>query len=144
MVPVTVSCSSCFLEVDYGWLNSGFRLIWCVSPDNFPKQTGQWWYWYIVKVRFEMRVICSLVSCNFLFLLDLFKILFLAFGSIVLLEFKLIYMYYCELACIYGWSTDHKNVLVHTISFMSLQKGNSWNRPEGNCKSNGIARSLYK
>ena len=39
-------------------------------------------------------------------------------------ENKLIYMCYCALACIDGCRPDHAYLLVHTIGFVSLQKGN--------------------
>ena len=32
-----------------------------------PKRSGQWRYWYIVKVRLEMRDKCRLINCNLLF-----------------------------------------------------------------------------
>ena len=32
-VPITVYWSGHLVEVEYGWLNSGFRTIFCVSPE---------------------------------------------------------------------------------------------------------------
>ena len=52
VVPVNVSWSGRLLEVDGGWLNSGVCPIFCISPEIFPKGSGQRWYWYFVEVRF--------------------------------------------------------------------------------------------
>ena len=54
---------------------SKFFATWNPIPsDTFPKQSGQWWCWYIVEVRFEMRGIWNLISGNsLLFAQDFFN-----------------------------------------------------------------------
>ena len=44
VVPVTVSQSGSFLEVDDGWLNSGVYPFFCVRPETFTNQSGQQWH----------------------------------------------------------------------------------------------------
>ena len=67
------------------------------------------------------------------------------FNAAINLSIKLIYMCFCTLAYINGFSTYHAYVLFHTIGFVSLQKGNSWDGRKGFTGAiTRIVRSLSK
>ena len=72
-----------------------YRLIYCRDGNLFSviytKRSGNWRYWYVVKVSSEMSVKCSMISCNFLLfarnLLNFIARIWLNICVLVLLNF---------------------------------------------------------